>query len=252
MSTTGGLSGSGNSAIEWYLAVKSLLRAIEVKARDALKLYESDGKASTAALKTYMEADCQQLLLRWQEREPNGSLGSLGRHLHFGMDCDFKDIFTHDLPELETRADALLLSEAKSGTEGPVGFAKLLHPRVIESAYRLYHDGHFREAVLNALTAVFDELRRRTGCELDGDALVGRAFSIDHPLLILSELETDSGKSDQKGFMQIFKGAYQGVRNSKAHSLAHNLTPETAAQYLVFASLMMRRVMDAKRTEERP
>jgi hypothetical protein len=46
--------------------------------------------------------------------------------------------------------------------------------------------------------------------------------------------------------MQIFKGAYQGIRNPKAHSLTHDLTAMKAAQYLVFASLLARRIDEAR------
>ena len=55
----------------------------------------------------------------------------------------------------------------------------------------------------------------------------------------------ESGQNDQKGFMQIYKGAYQGIRNPKAHSLTHDLTEVKAAQYLVFASLLARRIEEA-------
>jgi uncharacterized protein (TIGR02391 family) len=57
---------------------------------------------------------------------------------------------------------------------------------------------------------------------------------------------TESGKNDQKGFLQIYQGAFLGVRNPKAHSLAHDLDQIKAAQYLVFASLLARRVDEAK------
>ena len=77
---------------------------------------------------------------------------------------------------------------------------------------------------------------------MDGSDLVVRAFSTNDPYLILSNLTTESGQNDQKGFMQIFKGAYQGIRNPKAHSLEHDLDEKKVAQYLVFASLMVRRI----------
>ena len=83
----------------------------------------------------------------------------------------------------------------------------------------------------------------------DGDNLIGKVFSLQTPILILSEIESESGKNDQKGFMQIFKGAYQGIRNPKAHSLTHDLTDTKAAQYLVFASLLARRVDEANIVE---
>ena len=110
---------------------------------------------------------------------------------------------------------------------------------------RHYQAGDFRNAVLDAITAVFDKIRERTGVDADGDALARQVFSVDQPMLILSELDTQSGRNDQTGFMDIFRGFYRGVRNPKAHSLAHDLNAEKAGQYLVLASLLMRRVMEA-------
>ncbi|MEX2162916.1 MAG: TIGR02391 family protein [Sulfuricaulis sp.] len=128
----------------------------------------------------------------------------------------------------------------------------LIHPLIQKSSLKLFLDGHLREAVLNSIVAVFDLIRDRTGLKEDGDRLIGKAFSLDDPFLVLSELATESGANDQKGFMQIFKGAYQGIRNTKAHRLEHDLTEHKAAQYLVFASLLARRVDEAslmKRTD---
>lgn len=121
----------------------------------------------------------------------------------------------------------------------------LLHPLIIDASYRQFLNGHLREAVLNSMTALCDELRRRTGLQTDGDALIARALSLEDPYLVLSELNTVSGQNDQRGFMQILKGAFQGIRNTKAHSLVHDLTTGKAAQYLVFASLLARRIEEA-------
>lgn len=113
-----------------------------------------------------------------------------------------------------------------------------------------YMNGHYREAVLNSIVAIFDLMRERTGLDLDGAALATHTLSLEKPLLILSELDSDSGRNDQKGFMQILAGAYLGIRNPKAHSLNHNLDAEKAAQYLVFASLLARRVYESKGVRE--
>ena len=93
---------------------------------------------------------------------------------------------------------------------------------------------------------IFDHIRKLTKVDADGDSLIGKVFSIADPYIVLSELDTESGQNDQKGFMQIFKGAFQGIRNPKAHSLTHDLNPQKAAQYLVFASLLARRLDEAK------
>ena len=232
--------------IHWFLSVKNTMRAIEQKARDALPLYEQGGKEASAAINGYMSADYEQLWDLWRQKFPEENLGNLGRHIHFGMDCDYSDIINHDLPELEKRAEARLLnSVGEEKQEAELGFETLLHPIIVEHAYQLYRNGHLREAVLNSVTAVYDFIRARTGSEEDGDRLIGQVLSPNEPQLILSELDTGSGQNDQKGFMQIYKGAYQGIRNPKAHSLTHDLTEVKAAQYLVFASLLARRIEEA-------
>ncbi len=128
-------------------------------------------------------------------------------------------------------------------------FQFLLHPEVARHALQQYNNGHLRDAVLNSIIAVFDLIREKTGLKDDGDRLIGKAFSLEDPYLILSEIDTESGQNDQKGFMQIYKGSFQGIRNPKAHSLAHDLTTLKAAQYLVFASLLARRIDEATVTK---
>jgi len=129
---------------------------------------------------------------------------------------------------------------------GDLLFEQLLHPVISEHALPQYKDGHLRDAVLNSITAVFDLIRQKTGLSEDGNKLIGKAFSIEKPYLVLSEIESESGKSDQQGFMQIFMGVYLGIRNPKAHSLVHDLDQIKAAQYLVLASLLARRIEEAK------
>jgi uncharacterized protein (TIGR02391 family) len=69
--------------------------------------------------------------------------------------------------------------------------------------------------------------------------------------MVLSTLKTESGKNEQKGFLQILQGAYLGIRNPKAHSLLSDLDEQKALQYLVFASLLARRIEDAKRVAKK-
>jgi uncharacterized protein (TIGR02391 family) len=149
--------------------------------------------------------------------------------------------------------DVIVLDELlKQPAPGPpvTGFDELLHPLIKESSTRHFTEGDHRNAVLDAITAVFDKIRERTGLDLDGDRLINAAMALEDPRLVLSELETESGRSDQKGFMELFRGLYKGVRNPKAHSLVHDLDAIKSAQYLVLASLLMRRVVGARVTNK--
>lgn len=237
--------------IQWYLSVKNLLRSIEQKALDAILLYQGGGKEATSALNKYISKDYEQLWDIWKQKYPDESLGNLGRHIHFGMDNDYSDMVKNDLPEIEKRADAHLLNSVKKDTDfWELGFENLLHPIIYENSYQLFRNKHYREAVLNSITALFDFIRLRSKVEKDGDKLIGHVFSLNEPILIFSEIDSESGQNDQKGFMQILKGAYQGIRNPKAHSLSHDLTDEKAAQYLIFASLLARRIDEALLKDE--
>jgi uncharacterized protein (TIGR02391 family) len=159
------------------------------------------------------------------------------------MENDYHDILTRDVPSIEEKAESHFQVAIKEPRA--IGIENLLHPVVLEHAYQHYTNGHLRDAVLNAFIAVFDLIRDRTGSELDGAKLATQIFSVNNPQLVFSETNTDSGRNDQTGFLRIFEGAYIGIRNPKAHTLQHDLTENTAAQYLVFASLLARRVSEA-------
>ncbi len=138
------------------------------------------------------------------------------------------------------------ISNRLSPGSPPTGFDSLLHPDIRLASIAHYQSGDYRNAVLDGILAISDKIRSLTGLDLDGDKLCNTAFSVNNPLLILSEIETESGKNDQVGFMEIFKGVYRGVRNPKAHSLTHDLDHAKAGQYLVMLSLLMRRITEAK------
>jgi uncharacterized protein (TIGR02391 family) len=140
-----------------------------------------------------------------------------------------------------------LPTRTAGGPEAPAaGWEELVHRTIVDSALGQYRNGHWRDAVLNAFIAVFDLLRSRVRLDLDGDRLITQAFSVDKPLLLVADLTTESGKNDQIGFMLMLQGAFRGVRNPKAHCLQHDLTAPKAAQYLVMASLLARRIADAR------
>ena len=228
---------------KWYLELRQLLRVIHKKALDAQAAWQKEDKGSADTIKDYLKEDYTRLQSLWNEQVEGNVPTYLGRHIAWGMANDYRDILYQDLPALEETLDSYL--DEAMDKKGEDGFEHLLHPAVAHSSLEHFRNGHYREAVLNSITAIFDLIRNRTGIDLDGSALVNQAFSLTDPYLVLSELDTDSGRNDQKGFIQLFNGSYQGIRNPKAHSLNHDLTDLKAAQYLVHASLLARRVSEA-------
>lgn len=231
--------------LEWFLAVSYLIRELRKKAVDALARIEASDDAAVKLINSYMTTDYQALYRLWDDQGfATAEMGNLSRHIHFGDEQDYHDILERDLAAVEANAEKHAREAAPVTVK--IGFEDLLHPVIYEHAFQHYLNGHYREAVLNSIVAVFDLIRSRTGLDLDGSNLVGEVFSLDKARLVLSELGSESGRNDQKGFMQIFSGTYLGIRNPKAHSLAHDLDQTKAAQYLVFASLLARRVYEAK------
>ena len=236
--------------IGWYLEVRKLLREIHSKALDAKNAWRTGDEKSAQTVHGYLRTDYKRLQELWNERVDGYIPTYLGRHIGWGMENDVDDILAQDIPELEERLDAFLAETAQQ--TGEDGFRHLLHPAIITSSYELFENGNFREAVLNSVVAIFDLIRERTGIDMDGSTLVNKAFSLTNPYLILSELQSESGQNDQKGFIQLFNGSYQGIRNPKAHSLNHDLTKAKASQYLVHASLLARRVSEAQVAKAEP
>ena len=155
-----------------------------------------------------------------------------------------KQIFDGVFAELVT-LEGRLKGRLQNGV--PVGFDDLLHVNIRNAAIKHFQNGDYRNASLDSVVALFDLLREKSELDMDGEALCNQAFSPGAPILILSELDTESGKNDQRGFMDMFKGFYRGVRNPKAHSLVHDLDAVKSAQHLVVASMLARRLDDATR-----
>jgi uncharacterized protein (TIGR02391 family) len=230
--------------LKWFITINSILREMRKKAMDCQYHLSNDDEAAANTLNGYLKTDYKSLSLAWEEAGfDKNELGSLGRHIGFGQNHDYNDILERDIPDVEAHAER----HARAGERTPdaIGFEDLLHSIVRKHALKQYQDGHLRDAVLNSIVAVFDLIRERSNLKQDGQALVTEAFSIEKPHLIFSELDSESGRNDQKGFMQILIGAYIGVRNPKAHSLFHDLDHAKAAQYLIFASLLARRITEA-------
>ena len=71
-----------------------------------------------------------------------------------------------------------------------------------------------------------------------------KTFSPSDPLLVFEDLDTTSGKNVQEGYMQIFSGAIQAIRNPKAHENVY-ISRQDAIKRLILASLLMDKIDEA-------
>jgi uncharacterized protein (TIGR02391 family) len=80
-----------------------------------------------------------------------------------------------------------------------------------------YEAKNYCGAIIDAMKYLSYLIREKTGAEGDGQALVGQAFGGDQPLLRINKFQTDTEKSEQRGFEQILRGLYMAIRNPRSH-----------------------------------
>jgi uncharacterized protein (TIGR02391 family) len=82
--------------------------------------------------------------------------------------------------------------------------------------------------------------------QADGKSLMSQAFNFSAPRIRLNAGANEVDRDEQEGFMHIFMGAAQGVRNPKAHAMSEEMDRDRAFEYLALASLLIRRLDDAE------
>jgi len=120
-----------------------------------------------------------------------------------------------------------------------------LHPEVVKYCrVELLQDNYFH-AVFEATKGLAQRIRELAGVDGDGAALVDRAFAVEKPLLAFNSLNTETEKSEHKGFAMLLKGCFGAIRNPRAHGpKIFWQGEEDAADYLSLISLLHRKLDD--------
>lgn len=111
----------------------------------------------------------------------------------------------------------------------------------------LLQDNYFH-AVFEATKGLAQRIRDLSGIQADGAKLVDLVFSIDRPILALNTLQTETEKSEHKGFALLLKGCFGAIRNPLAHEPRILWQGEDdAADYFTLISLLHRKLDDCVR-----
>ncbi len=132
-----------------------------------------------------------------------------------------------------------------------------LHPVIRKTSEKLFKDGHYSQAIFEAYKALINHVKERSKKKtLDGQELMRKVFDVEYdrktlkitrkPILQLNDLQTREDMDEQIGFMHLFLGAVEGIRNPKAHGIIDQKDPFKTLEYLSFASLLAKRVDEAK------
>ena len=119
----------------------------------------------------------------------------------------------------------------------------LIHPEIMRVAESRMDSGHYADAVEGAFkelnNAVKAKTRQKLDRELDGQKLMQCVFSPEKPILLVEDdLESQTNKDTQQGYMMMFSGAMSAIRNPKAHENME-ISKEDAIRKLMFASMLM-------------
>lgn len=119
-------------------------------------------------------------------------------------------------------------------------------PEALWEAVRLnYEKREFTGAILDAIYFLSDLLRKKSGLEGDGVALVGQALGGAAPKIKLNKLQSESDWNIQKGFEQLLRGMYQAVRNPRSHEKLTD-SEEDAQALILFIGYLVRQIDQAK------
>ncbi|WP_075995561.1 TIGR02391 family protein [Salaquimonas pukyongi] len=122
-----------------------------------------------------------------------------------------------------------------------------LHPVIEKACGALFKDGHYSNAIEDAVKALNGLVRVHSGIDnKDGTSLMETVFNPSKPILKFNDLADQSDAQEQKGFMMMFSGAVAGLRNPRAHKLIQD-DPEKSLEFIAFVSLLAKLTESTKR-----
>lgn len=163
--------------------------------------------------------------------------------LEYGSDGHFRN---------RSAASTLDEAEARVRTIQFKFKGRRLHPEVLKYCRaELMQDNYFH-AVFEAAKGLAQRIREMSGVDGDGAALVDRVFAVDQPALAINTLQSETERSEHKGFAMLLKGCFAAVRNPLAHQPKILWEgEEDAADYFSLISLLHRKLDDSVRTNIR-
>lgn len=127
-------------------------------------------------------------------------------------------------------------------------FWKYVHHEIKNVSYKNFQVGQYADAVENSFKLLEYKIctayKAIKSEEKHGRSLMQSAFSEKNPCFIFENLNTESGRNVQVGYMAIFSGAMAAIRNPKAHEII-NMSKEDAIDRIIFASMLLKKFLKA-------
>lgn len=151
------------------------------------------------------------------------------------------------------RADTLTKAQERAGRLRSELIRRRVHPDVLQFCKAELLQENYFHAVFEATKSVAQKIRDKTGLTSDGAEIVDSALGINSPLLAVNTLQTETERSEQKGFVNLLKGMFGTFRNVTGHApkISWPIKEEDALDLLSLVSYLHRR-LDAAVVVRRP
>lgn len=117
-----------------------------------------------------------------------------------------------------------------------------IHNDVTIASKDLFENGHFAEAVENAVLRFIVRVKRivkdASGVSIDGTSVMQKAFSVNNPIIKVADFSSKTSEDIQQGIMDMSVGVVKSIRNPKVHELV-SYTRREAVQKLHMISFLM-------------
>jgi uncharacterized protein (TIGR02391 family) len=120
-----------------------------------------------------------------------------------------------------------------------------IHPSLPKIVLKLFDDGHYAQATLEAFKFVDKEVSRLSKLNESGFKLMMTAFAENTPPIKLNDGGSVTEKDEQKGFQFLFAGSMLAIRNPRAHDYAIRDSPDRCLDHLSLVSALLRRLESA-------
>jgi uncharacterized protein (TIGR02391 family) len=122
-----------------------------------------------------------------------------------------------------------------------------VHQDVLEHCKAEFLRQNYFHAVFEAMKSITMKIRTLSGLTGDGAQLVDEVFGFGksgHPMLAINQLDTDTLRGEQRGFISLLKGLYGTVRNPLAHEpkMEWDVSEQDALDILTTLSFVHRKL----------
>ena len=108
-----------------------------------------------------------------------------------------------------------------------------------------YDNQLYSDAILDSFKYLTNIIREESKVGGDGAGLIGQAFGGQSPKIKINKMETTSERDEQKGYEQILRGIYCGIRNPRAHEQCQDIK-EVADSIIIFINYLAEMIKSTK------